>query len=58
MLMVRSPALVAAQERLDKDRAARRVVLRLSETEANKVNRLKRKGETSAALFRRLLAER
>ena len=55
--MVRSPSLVAAQQEHDKDRADRRVVLRLSKEELAKVRRLKRRNETPAAFFRRLLDE-
>jgi len=56
--MPRSEALKAAQDEHDKARAARRVVLRLTEAEAKKVARAKRREETPAAFFRRLLAER
>lgn len=48
---------MAAQREHDKERAERRVVLRLSAEEARDVRRLKRRSETPAGYFRRLLAE-
>jgi hypothetical protein len=58
MDMTRAPSLIAAQEKHDRERASRRVVLRLNEAEVKKARRLKDRSETLAAFFRRLLAEK